>query len=73
MSLEKVKECNSAKSAEYVAKVFDGKNTQLDDAEAKVHAMIEIFEPNEVKKEFAKLKVSQAKEILEKMNEESKK
>ncbi len=70
MSLEKIKEYNSVKSAEYVAKVFDGENTQLDDAEAKVHALIEIFEPNEAKKELAKLKVSKVKEIVEGMNRE---
>lgn len=68
MDLEEVKNCNSANSAEYVAKVFNGENTQLDDAEALVHAMIERCEPNEVKKELAKLKVSIAKEVLEKMN-----
>lgn len=68
MNLEEVKNCNNAKSAEYVTKVFAGENTQLDDAEATVHAMIEIFEPNEVKKELAKLKVSKVKAIAEKMN-----
>lgn len=68
MDLEEVKNCNSTKSAEYVAKVFDGKNTQLDDAEATVHAMIELFEPDEAKKELDKLEVSLMKEILEKMN-----
>ncbi|MBR3888658.1 MAG: hypothetical protein IKJ32_06120 [Clostridia bacterium] len=68
MDLEKTKKFNSAKSAEYELKVFRGENTQLDDAEATVHAMIDICEPDEVKRELEKMKVSKAKEIVERMN-----
>ena len=62
------KEQDEAKLIEYFVKVLDGTATQADYLEILIHKIIDITVKDSTERQIAKMKVSKAKEIAEKMN-----
>ena len=62
------KEYNEMKIAESFSKILDGTYTQLDYIENVINLVFDYTIQNEAERENAKMMVSKAKEIAEKMN-----
>lgn len=64
------KEQDEAKLIEYFGKVLNGKDTRADYLEILICKIIDVTVKDSTERQIAKMKVSKAKEIAEKMNKE---
>ena len=64
------KEKDEAKLVEYFGKIFNGEDTRADYLEILIHKIIDMTVKDSTERQIAKMKVSKAKEIAEKMTKE---